>query len=173
MKTLALVTCKILLSLPIAYGLAYPYLHPGAPGGILREVQLLGAAGSVVAVVAFLLLVFFYAKDLQRSLALVRREARTAQPKSVWLMFLLPYNFIEDFWIVSNVAASLRRESAHNRALARFRGFGLGSGIGWCAAQVVSLLPNLLGSIAGIVAIVLWVVHWRRIRQANAALAAA
>ncbi|MDG9925314.1 MULTISPECIES: hypothetical protein [unclassified Pseudomonas] len=166
-----LLLIKIALSLPIAYGLAYPFLHPGAGGGILKEVEMLGPVGSLIAVLLFLMLVALYCRDLQRALALVRPAARKAKPRSVWLMFLLPYNFIEDFFIVANLAGSLREEALHNERLKLSRDAGLVSGWGWCAAQVVSLIPHQLGSLAGLLAILLWVVHWRFVRQANAALA--
>ncbi|WJN61132.1 hypothetical protein OH686_20495 [Pseudomonas sp. SO81] len=165
-----LLLIKIALSLPIAYGLAYPFLHPESGGGILKEVEMLGTVGSLIAVLLFLILVALYCRDLQRALALVRPEARKARPRSVWLMFLLPYNFIEDFFIVANVAASLREEVRHNERLKLPRDAGLVSGWGWCAAQVVSLVPHQLGSAAGALAIVLWIVHWRFVRRANAAL---
>jgi hypothetical protein len=47
------------------------------------------------------------------------------------------------------------------------------SGLGWCAAQIFSLLPNEIGSVAGVVALPLWIIHWRLIRRANAAMAEA
>jgi hypothetical protein len=87
-------------------------------------------------------------------------------------MFLLPYNFIEDFCIVANVAASLRAEARHNARLQLARDAGLISGWGWCAAQIVSLVPHPLGSLAGLLAIVLWLLHWRFVRRANAMLVA-
>jgi hypothetical protein len=166
-----LLLIKIALCLPIAYGLAYPFLHPEAGGGILKEVEMFGPLGSLIAVLLFLILVALYCRDLQRALALVRPEARKAKPHSVWLMFLLPYNFIEDFFIVANVAASLRAEARHDPRLSLPRDAGLVSGWGWCAAQVVSLIPHPLGSAAGLLTIVLWVVHWRCVRSANARLA--
>jgi len=170
---------KIILSVPIGYGLALPFLSGSdrgsntdsdRAGGILAEIQHFGAAGATLAIVGFLLLVFFYARDLKRSLALVSPGARKAAPSSVWLMFLLPYNFIEDFFIVANVARSLQAEAQSNAALARFRSFGLTSGIGWCAAQIVSLLPTLTGSIAGLVALVFWAWHWTFVKRANRVL---
>lgn len=97
----------------------------------------------------------------------IRPEARAAHPRSVWLMFLIPYNFVEDFFIVHHVARSLRAEAEVNPALADLRSFGAASGLGWCAAQIVSLMPNRVGEIAGLVALVLWVVHWRFITRAN------
>lgn len=164
---------KVLLSIPIGIGLAYPFLRPDVSGGIAGELQIVGPVGLAVVVVVFLLLVFFYALDLIRCLNLVSPASRKARPRSVWLMFLLPYNFIEDFFIVSNVARSLKAEAAINPALAHFKSFGSFTGLGWCAAQVVSLIPNEVGSAAGIRAIVLWIAHWLFIRRANNVLCGA
>lgn len=166
----ALTLLKALLSIPIGIGLAYPFLNPDAPGGILGELKIFGPTGSVAAVAVFLLLVFFYALDLIKSLKLVSPASRRARPNSVWLMFFLPYNFIEDFFIVANVANSLKAEAASNPALSTFKSFGMISGLGWCAAQVVSLVPNQIGSAAGLIAIVFWIWHWVFIRRANRAL---
>lgn len=166
----ALILLKVILSIPVGIGLAYPFLRPDVPGGILAELKIFGPVGSVVAIAAFLLLVFFYALDLIRSLKLVSQASRKAKPNSVWFMFLLPYNFIEDFFIVSNVAKSLKAEAAVNPALATFKSFGMISGLGWCAAQVISLIPNQIGSGAGLVAIGFWIWHWVFIRRVNSAL---
>jgi len=168
MSTLTLL--KIILSIPIGIGLAYPFLLPDASGGILGELKIFGPVGSVVAIAAFLLLVLFYALDLIRSLKLVSPASRKAKPNSVWFMFLLPYNFIEDFFIVSNVAKSLKAEAAINPALATSNSFGMISGLGWCIAQVVSLIPNQIGSVAGLVAIGFWIWHWVFIRRTNSIL---
>lgn len=169
----ALLLCKIVLTVPVAYALAYPFLYPATGGGVLNDVERLGVRGSLALAGVFLGLIFLYCRDLQRSLLLVRPAARKASPRSVWLMFLIPYNFVEDFFIVANVAGSLKREAQHNAALQPFKGFGLWTGLGWCAAQIVSLFPNEIGSVAGAVALPLWLVHWWRIRRVNAVLAAA
>lgn len=161
-----------MLSLPIGYALLLPFLSSDGQGGILGEFQHFGPVVGAIAVVAFLLLVACYARDLQRSLERVSPGARRAAPASVWLMFLLPYNFIEDFFIVANVARSLKDEAKSNPALAGFKSFGLVSGLGWCAAQIVSLLPNLIGSTAGMIAVVLWGWHWAFVRRALGALGA-
>jgi hypothetical protein len=179
MRISTLTLLKALLCIPIGIGLAYPLLFapPEAPVGILGELQMFGPLGSALVIAAFLLLILFYALDLIRTLKLVSPAARTARPGSVWLMFLLPYNFIEDFFIVAHVARSLRAEAAINPALAGFTkggsqpSFGMISGLGWCSAQIVSLIPNALGSAAGLLAIGCWVWHWAFIRRVNAALA--
>lgn len=163
---------KILLSVPVGYGLAYPFLYPEAGGGILSEIAVFGPFGAALAVAGLLALIVLYALDLQRALALVAPERRRASPCSVLWMFVLPYNFIEDFQIVANVTNSLRAEARDNARLAGFKSFGMASGIGWCSAQILSLIPNMLGSVAGFAAIVLWIVHWNHIRRMIGALKA-
>lgn len=164
---------KLILTVPVAYALVYSLLNPAADAGVFRELNAIGPTGGVVVTLVFLAAVFLYCRDLQRSLTLVKPESRAASPRSVWLMFVLPYNFIEDFFIVVHVAQSLRREARRNEALRPFRSFGLVSGLGWCTAQIVSLIPHELGAAAGLFALPLWGVHWRLIRMTNAALAKA
>ncbi len=170
MKPGTITFIKILLSVPAGIGLVYPFFDPMLRGGILGEMRLLGPAGSLLVAAGFLVLVFLYASDLKRALQRVSPGVRQASPNSVWFMFLPPYNFIEDFFIVANVADSLRAESRRNPALAGFRSFGMVSGLGWCAAQLVSLIPDTVGGVAGLIAIVLWVWHWRFVRRVGAAL---
>ncbi len=166
----AMTLLKIILSIPIGIGLLYPLLQPQAGGGILAELQVFGPVGAFFAIIIFLLLVFFYARDLVKTLQLVAPASRQASPNSVWWMFVLPYNFIEDFFIIANVAKSLKAEANSNPALAEFQSFGMKSGLGWCSAQVISLIPHAVGSIAGLVAILCWIWHWRFIRRVNRAL---
>ncbi|WP_257130020.1 hypothetical protein [Burkholderia sp. RF4-BP95] len=171
MSATARTILKGILSVPIAFGLAYPLIYPSEDGGVLGEMEMLGPIGGIVVVAVFLALVYAYASDLRSTLKSVNRGSRAAEPNSVWLMFLLPYNFIEDFFIISNVAKSLEAESRINPALSGLRSFGRISGIGWCLAQVLSLIPNTIGSIAGGVAVFLWVWHWVFVRRANRMLA--
>jgi hypothetical protein len=86
-------------------------------------------------------------------------------------MFLIPYNLIEDFLIVNKLARSLRREASTNLRLHKFSGFGVWSGNGWCAAQLLSLLPGSFGEAAGSVAILLWARHWHLIVRVKHLLA--
>ncbi|KWE76604.1 hypothetical protein WL77_32080 [Burkholderia ubonensis] len=171
MSTAARTILKAILSIPIAFGLAYPLIYPSEDGGVLGEIEMLGTVGGIVVIAVFLALVYAYASDLRTTLKSVDRGSRVAEPNSVWFMFLLPYNFIEDFFIISNVAKSLEAESRINPALSGLRSFGRISGIGWCLAQVLSLIPDTIGSIASGVAVFLWVWHWVFVRRVNKMLA--
>ncbi|WP_322066958.1 hypothetical protein [Burkholderia ubonensis] len=171
MSTTARTILKAILSIPIAFGLAYPFIYPSEDGGVLGEIEMLGTVGGIVVIAVFLALVYAYASDLRTTLKSVSRGSRVAEPNSVWFMFLLPYNFIEDFLIISNVAKSLEAESRINPALSGLRSFGRISGIGWCLAQVLSLIPNTIGTIASAVAVFLWVWHWVFVRRVNKMLA--
>ncbi|KWE46184.1 hypothetical protein WL76_28320 [Burkholderia ubonensis] len=171
MSTAARTILKAILSIPIAFGLAYPLIYPTEDGGVLGEIEMLGPIGGIVVIAVFLALVYAYASDLRTTLKSVDRGSRVAEPNSVWFMFLLPYNFIEDFFIISNVAKSLEAESRINPALSGLRSFGRISGIGWCLAQVLSLIPDTIGSIASGVAVFLWVWHWVFVRRVNKMLA--
>lgn len=161
---------KVVLSIPIGIGLVYPFIQSDVSDGILGEIKVFGPMGSACAIAVFLVLVFLYALDLIKSLKLVSATSRKAEPRSVWFMFLLPYNFIEDFFIVSSVAKSLKAEATTNPALAAFKSFGMVSGIGWCVAQLISLIPNWVGFISGLLAIGFWTWHWFFIRRVNAIL---
>jgi hypothetical protein len=86
-------------------------------------------------------------------------------------MFLIPYNFIEDFFIVNKVGSSLRRSASVDPRLTGYSRFGNWTGSAWCVAQLLSLLPGLIGEASGLAAIVLWAKHWHFIAQANRLLA--
>jgi hypothetical protein len=161
---------KGILTLPIAYLFALPFIKPEINGRVLREVQMLGITGSVIVGLVFLCAIVFYCRDLQTSLSLISPEARVASPRSVWWMFFMPFNFVEDFFIVANVARSIKNEAAKNPALAGLKSVGLWSGLGWCTAQIISLIPHELGSIGSVFALVFWIVHWRFIRSVNVRL---
>lgn len=170
MNKISLLILKFVLTIPVVYALSYPFLHPEANAGVFREVQMLGVTGSVIVGLLFLGAIVLYCRDLQRTLSLLQANSRVASPRSVWWMFFMPFNFVEDFFIVANVARSLRNEAQNNPALAGLKSFGLWSGIGWCSAQIISLIPHELGALGSLFALLFWVVHWRFIRQVNSRL---
>ncbi|HST60209.1 MAG TPA: hypothetical protein VLK84_15995 [Longimicrobium sp.] len=165
-----LILLKLLATAGVTVLLALPFVDADARSGVLASVTRIGLPALLASVAVFLAAVALYCRSLQTCLERIRPEARAASPRSVWLMFLIPYNFVEDFFIVRAVATSLRAEAAVNPVLAQLRGFGTVSGLGWCTAQIISLVPNLVGEVAGAVALVLWIIHWRFIARANALL---
>jgi hypothetical protein len=160
---------KITGTMGIVVLLSYPLWAPQWGQGILGEVAALPMPAGIVVVAAFFGLVALYCRTLQRTLMVVREDARAAPPASVWWMFAIPYNFIEDFFIVRTVAASLSLD-AHLPAL--WRNVWSALGYGWCGLQILSLFPGAAGYIGGAVAVVLWAVHWMMTIRINRILAA-
>jgi hypothetical protein len=130
-----------------------------------------GPIGIAAVAGVFLAAVALYCRTLEHCLSLIAPDHRRAEPSSVWLMFLIPYNFVEDFFIVMNVARSLGQEASANPKLHGLRGFGIWSGAGWCTAQLLSLVPGAPGEAAGVAAVVLWAKHWGFIVRVNHLLA--
>jgi hypothetical protein len=86
-------------------------------------------------------------------------------------MFAIPFNLVEDFFIVVAVANSLEAEKKSNPRLASISDFGMVSGIGWRIAQVLSFVPGLVGQAAGLLGMVLVVYHWAQITKINKLMA--
>ncbi len=160
---------KLFLSALVAFALVYPFLLPD-PVGLAKELAVLGVYGAVALGIIFFALVGWYAHDLRSILMLVSPGSRKAKPNSVWWMLVLPYNFIEDFFIIHAVTESLRHEASINSRLKRLKSLGALTGFGWCAAQIGSLIPNQIGSSFAVLALIMWVLHWRLIRKAKASL---
>ena len=112
-------------------------------------------------------MVAFYCRTLQKCLTLINPVNRKAKPTSVWYMFAIPFNFIEDFFIVINIANSIEEEKKANRKLKTISDFGMVSGIGWSIAQVLSFIPNIVGQTAGLIGMILVVYHWVQIAKIN------
>lgn len=139
--------------------------------GMLREVTVFGLWTAGLVAFGFFAAVVAYARDLGRLLQAIPEAQRAARPGSVWWMLLIPYNFTEDFFIIDNVARSLQSVAKARPELAgRLGHFGRRSGLGWCALQIVSLVPHEVGSLAGVLALPLWLWHWRFVRKARTAL---
>lgn len=151
----------------VAVLLTYPLWAPAWGMGLLGEVWAVGWPGALTAVLCFFGLVALYCGALYRTLTLVRPEASPVRAASVWWMFAIPYNFTEDFFIVSNVAAAVR---ADGRLQERPVMCWLWFGYGWCAFQILSLFPGAAGFIGGAIAVPLWIVHWVLTVRVNKAL---
>ncbi|MFF5210022.1 hypothetical protein [Streptosporangium sp. NPDC000396] len=148
--------------------LSYPFWAPEWGRGILGEIAAWGMPGGLIAVAVFFGLVALYCRALQRTMTLVRPEARTAAPASVWWMFAIPYNFTEDFFIVRAVSTSL---AADTRVTSGFNRRWAAIGYGWCVFQILSLFPGVAGYAGGAAALPLWAAHWIMTARVNRTLA--
>lgn len=158
---------KISLSIIITLCALFPYINSTDKPDVFENVFSIGLIGSASIIITFFTAIGIYCMDLQRCLELIEPKNRKANPQSVWYMFLMPYNFIEDFFIVINISNSLVAEAKENKKLANCNDFGMVTGIGWCIAQILSFVPNSIGQIASILGIILWIIHWRFIRKMN------
>ncbi len=158
---------KILITLIITALGIYPYIGTNNIPGALDALHSFGIIPAIILIIVFFIAIGFYCKSLQTTLELIKPENRKANPKSVWLMFLIPYNFFEDFFIMINISNSLEEEFKINDKLKDVKDFGLITGLGWATAQVLSFFPNEIGQISGLIGLVLWIKHWLFINKIN------
>lgn len=164
---------KIVVTVFITLLGAYPYwVGQQSKAGALDGILQFGVLPALLIIVLFFGAVALYCRDLQATFELVQPANRCANPKSVWLMFIIPYNIFEDFFIMINVSNSIEKETKENPKLAQLSDSGMITGIAWATAQVLSFVPNEIGQAAGLVGILLWAKHWFFIRNVNKALRA-
>ena len=163
---------KLVATALVTAALLYPLFSPEGRAGVLTALASIGWLPALILVAAFFIGVALYCRTLHRCLSLIPPACQTAQPKSVWLMLVLPYNFVEDFFIINNIVRSLHNTARAYPDLGLHKHFGVVSGFGWCGAQIVSLSPNLLGTFASLAGLVLWIIHWRSIARVNRLLSA-
>ena len=160
----------ILTGLLVAWAVM-PYFDNSTNDSVLNEIFRIGILPSFLIIGAFFIMVGFYCRTLQKCLTLIKPENRKTKPTSVWYMFAIPFNFVEDFFIVINVANSIEKEKSSNIKLKNVSDFGIISGIGWSIAQVLSFIPNIVGQIAGLLGMILVIYHWTQIAKINKLLA--
>ena len=159
-----------LTTMVIAWAVS-PYIANSSNESVLGEIFKVGIALSFLMIGAFFIMVAFYCRTLQKCLTLIKPINRKAKPKSVWFMFAIPFNFVEDFFIVINIANSIEEEKKYNTKLKDVSDFGMVSGIGWSIAQVLSFIPNIVGQISGLLGMILVIYHWSQIAKINKLLA--
>ncbi len=129
-----------------------------------------GVAGYVLFFVfAFLLLfaaiwlipLIFYLITMQNALQAVAPERRSLTPGLVWLNLIPLFNLVWNFFIVSHVSHSLRREFAA-RGVTHVGDCGYGLGIAMSVLVVCTVIP-FLGWLAFIASVVFWILYWVRV----------
>jgi hypothetical protein len=112
---------------------------------------------SLIAIILFLL-------ALQKALKKCAPASRTMEPGTVWLMLIPFFGLVWQFIVVMNIAKSMGNE---------FERLGIDRpeptmsqtiGLAMCVCNCCIFIP-MLGGLAGIVGLVLWIVYWIRIAK--------
>lgn len=171
MKSINLIIRITLTALLVVWAIT-PYWNKPSNESALGEIMSIGVLGSAIIMSSFFVFVAFYCRTLQKCLNLIKPENRKAKPTSVWYMFAIPFNFVEDFFIVIHLANSIEEEKKTNKKLGNISDFGMVSGIGWSIAQVMSFIPTIVGQVSGLIGMILVIFHWVQIAKINRLLKA-
>jgi hypothetical protein len=118
----------------------------------------------LVAIGVLFIPAIFYLLTLSRALEKCSPASRTMQPGMVWLMLIPFFGLIWNFFIVLALANSLGREFPA-RGVTHFDPEpGKSRGLAMCVCMACGIIP-VLGIVASLVSLVLWVVYWIKIAE--------
>jgi hypothetical protein len=118
----------------------------------------------VLAIVGVIFLVtiviaIFYLLTLSRTLALCAPQNRTIQPGQVWLMLIPLFGIIWNFIMVNRIADTLANEFRMRNIQSNEQRPGYQAGITMAICGAIGIIPYI-GSIAGIVQFIMWIIYW-------------
>ncbi len=134
---------------------------------ILHHLQLLLLLGFLIPAILFLL-------TQHRTLEAIRPENRVMEPGQVWLQLIPIFGLIWMFVVIGKIADSLRNALNESEEDSIFGGFNVSSGerptynigIAYAVCFCVSVIPfPLIKGLAGLAAMVLWIVYWVQLAQ--------
>ena len=158
---------RLILTALIVSWAVFPFIENPQNESVLGEIASVGLLSFIIIIAVFFMLIALYCRTLYTCLKLITPQNRKASPTSVWYMFLMPFNFIEDFFIVINLSHSIEAERKTNLKLQTVKDHGLVSGMGWCIAQIMAFIPNVIGQVSGTVSVILVIYHWVQIARIN------
>jgi hypothetical protein len=106
--------------------------------------------------------VIFYLLTLQNALKRCAPASRTMPPGMVWLLLIPAFGLLWHFVVVMYIAKSLRNEFARLEIPCSESAPGQNIGLAACACNCAIFLP-LLGGLASIAGLVLWIDYWIKI----------
>jgi hypothetical protein len=109
-----------------------------------------------------LLPTIFYLITLQTTLNQVEPENRKMDPGLVWLALIPLFKIIWQFFIVINVADSLKAEFAQRNINAGEDRPGYTIGLTYCILNVCSIIP-FLGFLTALAGFICWIIYWVKI----------
>lgn len=110
----------------------------------------------------FLIPYVFYILTLQGALNKCAPPSRTMEPGMVWLLLIPFFNLIWHFFVVLGLAKSLGNEFKRRGIPIPEITPGQNIGLAMCICACCSIVP-LLGLLASLASLVLWVVYWVKI----------
>ena len=114
----------------------------------------------------------FYLISMQGALQSVSPKNRMLTPGLVWLNLIPLFGLIWNFFIVTHVSGSLKREFTE-RGIQDVGDCGQGIGIAMSILAVLILVPVLGWWLASIATLVLWIIYWVKIVELKNRLLAA
>lgn len=117
-----------------------------------------------------LLPAIFYILTLQKALERCALSSRTMQPGMVWLLLVPLFNMIWSFFVVLALARSLSNEFGRRGIPSPEAEPGQSIGLAMCICTCCGLIP-LLGVLASLATVVLWIMYWVKIAGYSQALA--
>lgn len=114
--------------------------------------------------VFFLIPTIFYILTLQQSLNKCAAASRTMDPGMVWLLLVPFFNLIWNFFVVMGVAKSLGNEYVRRGIPSSESAPGQSVGLAMSICACCCIIP-LLGVLAGLANLVLWIVYWVKIAE--------
>lgn len=121
-----------------------------------------GTSEWIIIIIFFVIPTIFYLLTLQNTLNLIGLKNRKMPTRNLWLLLIPLFGTIWHFFIVKNMADSLKAEFSSRNIKTNEDRPAYGIGIVMCISQCFMVIP-LINSIAGIVFLVCWIVYWIKI----------
>ena len=118
----------------------------------------------IVVFLALLVLNIFYILTLYRALNKCSASSRTIEPGLVWLLLIPLFNLVWHFFVVLGLAKSLGNEFRARNAPNIDLEMGKSIGIAMCVCRVCVFIP-ILGILALLAYLVLWIIYWVKIAE--------
>jgi len=98
---------------------------------------------------------------LQKTLTKCSMASRTMAPEFVWLVLIPLFGIYWQFKVVFAMAQSLRNEFKRRNLTISEENPGESIGLWMCICTCCTIIPKV-GSIAGLIGFVLWLVYWMK-----------
>lgn len=125
--------------------------------------HLLGPWHVLVLAVAIVTAVF-YILTLQGALKKCSTASRTLEPGMIWLLLIPVVNLIWHFYVVTGMGRSLSNEFQSRNLPTPEPQPGRTIGLAMCICGVCGVIP-VLGLVAGLAFLVLWIIYWAKVAE--------